>query len=38
MASSFEMGGLGEESEELMDVDVALRGIVGLRGVNNNIW
>lgn len=37
MASSFEMGGLGVESEELMDVDVALRGIVGLGGLKN-IW
>jgi len=33
MASSFVIGGLGEESEEWMEVDVALRGTMELRGM-----
>lgn len=37
MASSFEVGGLGEESEEWMDVDEALRGRVRLEGMQD-IW
>lgn len=38
IASSFEMGGFGEESEEWMDVDdVALRGTMGLGGMHD-IW
>jgi hypothetical protein len=37
IASSFEIGGLGEESEEWMSVEVALRGMVGLRGMHD-IW
>lgn len=36
MASSFEMGGLREESEEwIMDVDVALRGTLGFWGMHD---
>lgn len=37
MASSFEIGGLGEESEEWMDVDVALPGTVVLKGMRE-LW